>query len=296
MKKNNIPYRLRLSIFFVIFTLLPFIISGCGFGTRYIFNANKDILATPDQVNLRFQEVWFPAADGTMLHGWFVPSDPDSPLVVFFHGNAANITHRVDNLLHLNNLGLSVFIFDYRGYGASEGRPLHEKDLYLDAQGALSWLTQEGWELDRMIFYGRSMGAAVALQAALEAPPAGLVLECPFTNLSEIARAMTPVTYYLLGWWSINARFDNLTKISQLERPLLVIHGEQDKVVPWAMGKTLYERAPEPKRFHSVPEAGHSDAFLVGGEAYSQAWLDFIQLTQHEKASSRSAPKGLSSP
>lgn len=280
----------------MIFPLLLFILTGCGFGTRYVFNASKDVLATPDQVNLEYQEVWFPAEDGTMLHGWLVPGDPDAPLVVFFHGNAANITHRVDNLLHLNSLGLSVFIFDYRGFGSSHGRPLYEEDLHLDARGALSWLKEQGWKLDRMIFYGRSMGAAIALQAALEAPPAGLVLECPFTNLSEIARAMTPVTYYLFGWWIIDARFDNLTKISQLQRPLLVIHGEQDKVVPWTMGKTLYEQAPESKMFLSVAEAGHSDAFLAGGEAYSQAWRDFIQLTQYETISSRSAPKSPSSP
>lgn len=250
--------------------------SGCGFGTRYIFTSSNDMLGTPAQNGLAFEEIWFPSADGVLLHGWYVPGESNQPLVVFFHGNAANITHRLDNITVLHRMGLPVFIFDYRGYGASNGRALEEEDLYKDARGALQWLQPRGWTPDRLIYYGRSMGAAVALQLALEQPPAGVVLECAFTSLREIAWEMTPVTYTLFGWWSIDARFDNLAKIPRLQRPLLMIHGDQDRIIPWSMGRNVFENAPEPKTFLSVSGAGHSDAFEVGEAAYQLAWKNFL--------------------
>lgn len=251
-------------------------LSGCGFGTRYIFTSSNDMLGTPAKNGLAFEETWFPSADGVLLHGWFVPGESNQPLVVFFHGNAANISHRLNNITALHRMGLPVFIFDYRGYGVSKGRALAEEDLYRDARGALQWLQTRGWPPDRVIFYGRSMGAAVALQLALEQPPAGVVLECAFTSLPDIAWEMTPATYALVGWWSIDARFDNLGKISRLQRPLLMIHGDRDKIIPWSMGRRVFENAPEPKTFLSVPEAGHSDAFQVGETAYQQAWRNFL--------------------
>jgi fermentation-respiration switch protein FrsA (DUF1100 family) len=112
---------------------------------------------------------------------------------------------------------------------------------------------------------------------ALEKPPAGVVLECPFTSLRDMARERTPVTYALAGWWAIGRRFDNLAKIPRLQRPLLLIHGDMDQVVPWSMGKQLFEHAPEPKTFLSVPGAGHSNASQVGGASYQLAWENFLR-------------------
>lgn len=266
------------------------ILSGCGFGTRFIFSSNSDNLGTPAKIDLPFEEIWFPSEDGTLLHGWYIPGVTEQPLVMFFHGNAANITHRLDNIAFLNSMGLPVFIFDYRGYGISKGRALAEEDLYRDARGALQWLESKGWQIDRIIYYGRSMGAAVALQMAIERPPGGVVLECAFTNLSDIAWEMTPVTYALVGWWSIDARFDNMEKIPHLQRPLLMFHGEKDKIIPWAMGKKLFETAPEPKTFSSVPDGGHSDAFQSGGEAYRLAWNNFRYQIENYTALRYSSP------
>lgn len=260
----------------IVLVLSLLALFGCGFGTRFIFSSTSDVRATPAQDGLSFKDVWFPSADGVRLHGWLVPGEKSRPLVVFFHGDAANITYRVDNIRFLHRMGLPVFIFDYRGFGASKGRALRERDLYQDARGALLWLESRGWRPHRMIFYGRSLGAAIALQAAVEHPPAGLILECPFTSLPAIAREMTPVTYALVGWWSIDARFDNLDKISRLHCPVLVIHGDKDKIIPWAMGRKLFEKAPEPKTFLSVHGAGHSNAFKVGGASYRLAWEHFL--------------------
>jgi fermentation-respiration switch protein FrsA (DUF1100 family) len=251
--------------------------AGCDYGTRFIFNSTNDVLDTPDNLGMVYEDVWFQSTDGVRLHGWYVPVDSPGPLVVYFHGNAANISYRVANLQYLNRLGLPVFIFDYRGFGASKGRPLREQDLYRDARGALDRLAQRGWHPDGMVYFGRSLGAAVALQMALEKPPAGLVLECPFTSLRDMAREKTPVTFALVGWWTIGRRFDSLARISRLQRPLLIIHGDRDRVVPWTMGKKLFENAPEPKTFLSVPGAGHSDSYLVGGESYQLAWRNFLE-------------------
>jgi fermentation-respiration switch protein FrsA (DUF1100 family) len=187
-------------------------------------------------------------------------------------------------------MGLPVFIFDYRGYGASEGRPLTEEDLYRDGRGALGWLRQRGWSPDRMIYYGRSLGGAVALQMALETPPAGVILECSFTSLRAMAKKRTPVLYALAGWWGIGDRFDNLGKISRLQSPLLVIHGDRDQIVPWIMGKQLFEEAPEPKTFLSVAGAGHSDSYIAGGSSYQQAWKNFLARIQSNSAVTASIP------
>jgi hypothetical protein len=261
---------------FIAATWLAFLMAGCGFGSRFIFSSSADTVGTPDQVGMDYEDVWFRAADGVRLHGWYVPAEADRPLVLFFHGNAANITHRVPNLQYLHGLGLPVFIFDYRGYGTSKGRSLHEEDLYRDARGALDWLRARGWKPERMIFFGRSLGAAVALHMALESPPGGVVLEAPFTSLRDIGRETTPVIYALFGWWGIDAQFDNLKKIPLLCRPLLIFHGDRDRTIPHEMSLRLFELAREPKTLRLVPGARHSDAFAVGGEYYRQGWQVFL--------------------
>lgn len=267
----------------ILIMLLACNLYGCGLGNRFIFNSNDQILSKPDQFGMTFEDVWFKSTDGISLHGWYIPSSSSDYLVVYFHGNAANISHRMEILHYLNQLDLSVFIFDYRGFGVSEGIPLREKDLYRDAQGAVKWLEQKGWRLDQMIFFGRSMGAAIALQTALDTPPAGVILEAPFTSLSEIARKITPTIYAFFGWWNINTRFDNLNKISRLTRPLLMVHGIRDRTVPVEMSLRLFDRAAEPKSLLLIPEAGHSDSFKAGGETYREAWVNFIHRIEDRK-------------
>lgn len=275
---NFVPGRIAVASFLFRLALLAALASlcGCGFGMRYVFSTSRDTLSTPDRRGLAYEEVWFPARDGVKLHGWLVPGEADKPLVVFFHGNAANISHRVDQIACLNSLGLSVFIFDYRGFGVSEGRALSEEDIYRDARGALDYLATRGHPPGRLVYFGSSMGAAVALQMALETPPTGVALECPFTSLRDIARHMTPVTYALVGWWSIDTAFDNINKIGLLSRPLLILHGDRDDKIPLEMSRLLFVKAKEPKTLLVVPGAGHSDVFSVGGETYRQAWRSFL--------------------
>lgn len=242
---------------------------------QFIFFPETNLVATPAEVGLPFEDVRFTAADGTRLHGWYLEGDPGLPLILFCHGNAGNISHRLENLKLLNRLGVSVFIFDYRGYGNSEGRP-SEEGTYSDGRGALAWLAGRDWEPRRMIFFGRSLGASIAVQLALESPPAGLVLESPFPSIAAMGWHHNPVLYLLLGWWALNARYDNLDKIGRIEAPLLIFQGERDTIVTEKMARKLFGRADPPKTFHLIPGAGHNDTFEKGGEAYWQAWRRFL--------------------
>ncbi len=263
-------------------TLIPllWLCSGtaCASGIldrHFIFFPEPNLIGTPADAGLHYEEVFFSTEDGLLLHGWLVPGQPGKPLLVFAHGNAGNISHRIGNLAQLHRLGLTLFIFDYRGYGRSEGTTT-EQGTYADMRGALDWLKNRGWNPAQMIYFGRSLGAAVALQLALEEPPAGLVMESAFTSIPRMGRRHYPILYALLGWWALNTRYDNLSKIHGLSCPLLLFQGERDRIVPPRMARQLLERAPEPKHLHLIAEAGHNNTHLVGGDPYWQAWKTFI--------------------
>ncbi|MEJ2199546.1 MAG: alpha/beta hydrolase [Desulfuromonadaceae bacterium] len=242
---------------------------------HFLFFPERELAATPALYRLAYQEVYFAAADGTRLHGWYLPGDPNRPLILFCHGNAGNISHRLDNLYLLHQLGPSLFIFDYRGYGLSEGKA-GETGTYSDARGALAWLQQKGWSPGKMVYFGRSLGAAVALQLALEQPPAALILETPFTSVAAMGRQHYPLLSIFFGWL-LNARYDNLAKIGQLQCPLLIFQGDQDRIVPPAMARQLFEQANEPKTWHLIGGADHNDTYEVGGAAYWAAWTALLE-------------------
>ena len=252
---------------------------GCD-GMRFIYSTSRDSRGKPSDFGMAYEEIWFASRDGFQLNAWLVPGKVDKPLILFCHGNAANITHRLENIMVFNRLGFSVFIFDYRGFGLSQGIPHTENDLYQDARGALDFLRKQGWSAGQMVYYGRSMGAAVALQIGLEVSPAAVVMECPFTSLAEIAWHLNPITYALVGWWGIRARFDNLEKIGKLDVPIMILQGDKDITTPPQMAKRLFEKANEPKAFHLFPGGSHSDLYKVGGKHYEAAWINFLQQNQ----------------
>lgn len=265
----------RLSRYAVMFVILLNLF-GCAVMNRYVFLPKKEFSATPASKNLPYREIWFPAEDGVKLNGWFIPGSPGAPLVLFFHGNAGNLADNLEYLSLLHGQGFSIFIFDYRGYGKSEGEPLEENDLYQDGRGAVSYLEGQGWRHERMIFFGQSLGSAVALQVALERPPAGLVMESSFSSMKEIVKFITPLAYYTVGWWGIDLPFDNMAKIDRINVPLLLIHGDNDTVVPVEMARRLFARAVAPKWFHSITGGGHCDVFMRDTSAYLAAWRDYL--------------------
>jgi fermentation-respiration switch protein FrsA (DUF1100 family) len=237
--------------------------------------------STPATVGLAYEEVFFPATDATQLNGWLVPGQPDAPVVLFCMGNAGNISHRLETLQLLHNLGVAVFILNYRGYGLSEGKA-SEQGTYHDVAGALAFLHERGWPLERTVIFGRSLGAAIGLEAALNSSPAGLIMESAFTSIAAMGRHHYPFIQRFLGWL-IGARYDNLEKIAGLESPLLLIHGKGDTICPPRMAEELYSRAPQEKRMLWIPGADHNNGFIVGGDSYRKTlrlaifqWTGFI--------------------
>ncbi|MGP0566551.1 MULTISPECIES: alpha/beta hydrolase [unclassified Nitrospina] len=211
------------------------------------------------------EDVWFTASDGTRLHGWYFPAIEARATLLFFHGNAGNLTHRVDNIQRLTPLGLNVFIFDYRGYGKSEGAP-DEAGILQDAQAAYDTLVKERKvPPDTVILFGRSLGAAFATDVAHRNPAAALILEAAFTSARDMAGAMFPI---LPIGWAIRSKLNAVDKVPDITIPKLIIHGTGDEVVPYKLGRKLYDAAAEPKAFYDLPGAGHNNTYRLGGQAY----------------------------
>jgi fermentation-respiration switch protein FrsA (DUF1100 family) len=223
---------------------------------------------------LPLEEVWFPAADGARLFGWYVESSVTNAVLLWCHGNAGNIINRLDNLRELYRLGLSVFLFDYRGYGRSEGRP-SEEGLYQDGFGAYEYVARiRRVRPDRLILFGRSLGAAVAGELAAQKPAAGLILESCFPSVEALAK------FHYLGLpvhWLLGAKFRLIDRLPHISLPLLVIHGDRDDVVPLQLGRQVFEAAKEPKAFYVVRGADHNNVPFVGGSSYFAQLKTFIQ-------------------
>lgn len=223
---------------------------------------------------LPLKDVWIEAVDGVRVFGWFVEAPKAPAVLLWCHGNAGNIVHRLDNVHRLHDVGLSTFLFDYRGYGKSEGSP-SEPGLYKDAQAAYTYLTQtRRIPAQRLVLFGRSLGAAVAAHLASTRPAAGLVLESAFPSIAAIARAHT---FGLPSDWLMEAEYDLEETLQAVSIPLLVIHGDRDTIAPFALGQRVFEAAREPKIWYPVRGAGHNDLYHVGGVAYFKRLRRFAE-------------------
>jgi len=206
---------------------------------------------------LLFEDAWFQAADGTRLHGWYVPHENPRATILFAHGNAGNLSHRADLLQILHDrVGASVLIFDYRGYGRSEGKP-NEKGVLMDARAARRWLAErEKIAETDVVLLGRSLGAAVAVDLAASDGARGLVLEGAFTSAPDVGAHLYP---WLPVRWLMRTRLDSAAKIRRYHGPLLMAHGDADTIIPTRFGRKLYEAANEPKRWLEFPGLDHND-------------------------------------
>ncbi len=214
---------------------------------------------------VRVTDVWMTTEDGVRIHGWKSGDLTASPVILFLHGNAGNITHRADRVSGLVGQGLGVLIIDYRGYGQSEGEP-DEEGLYADARAAHDHLVVvEGVSPSRIVILGRSLGGAVAVNLATERTVAALIVESSFTSASDMAMEMFgPLPVHLLA----RSRFDSEDKVGRLAVPKLFMHGDRDDVVPHWMGKKLFDTASGPKEWVELAGADHNDAPLVLGTRY----------------------------
>jgi pimeloyl-ACP methyl ester carboxylesterase len=230
----------------------------------------------PRDLGLQVEDLTLRTEDGVRIHAWYLPP-AGSPrwTVLLAHGNAGNISHRLDRTLFLQaRLGAAVLLFDYRGYGSSEGSP-DEEGTYRDARAAHRWLVEEKHvDPQRLVLFGESIGSAVALDLALSHPCRALVLEAPFASIPAMARAVYP---FLPLWPFVRTRYENERKAARLRVPLLVLHGERDGIVPLAQGRRVFDAAPAPKRFYAIPGAGHNDTYTVGGDAYWTEVREFLE-------------------
>ena len=242
---------------------------------RYIFFPTAEVGFTPADAALKYEDVTFGSAGGLKLHGWYVPGavERDNTTWIWFHGNGGNIGHRVDELAMLHHrLGVNLLIFDYQGYGRSQGEPT-EQGTYRDARAALEYVSNRpGVDPRKIVYFGRSLGAAVAVELATEKPPAGLILVSPFSSVSDMARRAFP---YLPVGWLLKDRYDSMSRIRRIQTPLLIIHGAQDEMVPVEQGRMLFEAANDPKTFRLLPAAGHNDTHVAGGPGYWDALEEF---------------------
>jgi fermentation-respiration switch protein FrsA (DUF1100 family) len=249
----------------------------------YFPQAGRDFIATPEQLGLVYESVTIETKDGIRLHGWFVPAQAARGAtwtVLFFHGNAGNISHRIDYLSMFHRLGYQTFIFDYRGYGQSSGAP-SESGTYIDAEAAWNYLVEEkGIQPNRIALFGESLGGAVAAWLAAHERPGLLVLASAFTSLPDMAEKIYPfLPVRLLSRFNYNT----LEYLGSVACPVLIAHSPRDEIVPFAHGQALYEAAPAPKEFLEL-EGGHNDGFVFMREAWVRVLSEFMthSMSAHE--------------
>ncbi|MBM3859836.1 MAG: alpha/beta hydrolase [Verrucomicrobia bacterium] len=254
----------------LLFGLLAFALMLRWREPSMIYYPMREMEGTPAQAGLKFEDVWLTTSDGVKIHGWYVPAaGTAATTILFLHGNAGNISHRLEKLAILHNLGAATLIIDYRGYGLSDNRQPDEQGTYHDAQAAYDWLAKRH---SQIILYGESLGTAVAVELATRVSCNGLIIEEPFTSIADVGQKMFP---FLPVRLIAKTKYDSLSKMPKLRAPLLILHSREDEMFPMSYAERLLAAAPEPKRLVEL-RGSHNDAFLVSAPVYRQALADFL--------------------
>lgn len=257
--------------------------------THGIYFPTHEIYYTPNQAGLHYEEINFKATDGVELNGWFVPNKNSKATLLFCHGNAGNISHRIDIIKLFHSINVGVFIFDYRGYGKSNGTP-SENGLYKDALGAYKYLSNSmGYKPEKIVIYGKSVGANVAIELASRVKAAALISDSAFCSAIHMSKAIFPflpqkwvdkagksnsIQRKLEGWLLL-IKFDALDKIKHINIPKLIIHSQDDEMVPFTQGKKLFEATSEPKEFYKM-HGGHNESIMMYKEEYTKKISNFL--------------------
>ena len=223
-----------------------------------VFFPGRDMAINPSVIGLSWEDVYYKTRDNIMLNAWFFRNPHAKSTIIFAHGNAGNMSDRLFKVKFFYDLGLNVFIFDYRGYGKSQGKP-SEAGIYLDAQGAYDYLQSRGdVNMKNIILYGASIGGVVVIDLATHRNAALLVVESSITNAHDMAR----IFYPFVPSFFLSLKFDSIGKVRKLKVPKLFIHSPDDEVVPYWVGQKLFEAAAEPKEFLKV-HGGHNDGSIT---------------------------------
>jgi uncharacterized protein len=247
---------------------------------KFLYCPVKRVPYNPSDIGLNFENVTFLSRGDVKLNGWFIPAKDANVTVLFCHGNGGNMTHRLDTINILNELGLNCFIFDYRGYGNSKGKPT-EEGTYLDAKAAWDWLIVNcNIQPEDIIIFGRSLGGPIAAHLAKKVHPRGLLIESTFTSYVDMGKKSYPyMPIRLFATFS----YKTIKYVKKVHCPILIIHSRNDEIIPFEFGLRLYDAANEPKEFVEI-FGTHNDGFLHSGETYRNGWSQWLQfLTEYKK-------------
>lgn len=260
---------LVLAIAYGLLVLLVYLMQG-----KMLYLADlpgRALEATPRNAGMEYEDVWLQTEDGVDIHGWYVHG-PSERVLLFFHGNAGNISHRLYSIRQFLDLGLSVFIIDYRGYGQSGGR-VNEQGFYRDADAAWRYLTTErGIAASDIVIFGRSMGGSVAANLASRVEPKALILESTFTSVPDAARDIYP---WLPARWLSRLRHATKEYVRDVHSPVLVVHSRDDEIIPYHHGEQIFDAANEPRTMLTL-RGGHNDAIATDEANYVAGLQRFL--------------------
>jgi len=271
--------RTMITLLLILLAVIFFVVWLMWNEPRMLYHPDRTIDQTPDQVGLHYENINLTTSDGVNINGWFVPGEnlaEDAHVtqftVLFFHGNAGNISHRLEKIGIFRDLGVDTFIIDYRGYGRSEGQP-NEQGTYHDAQAAYEYLTQQRKLAPRSIVaYGESLGCAIAADLASKVEVRGLVLEEGFSSTGDVGQGMFP---FLPVRYLVRNKYNTVGKLPGIHIPLLIFHSREDTLIDFSHAQRLFAAANEPKEFVEL-HGGHNDAFEVSALTYRAALSKFF--------------------
>lgn len=249
------------------------VVATLYFNQRDMLFPRSDRQVTAAEAGLAgFEDVVLVTPDGERLVAWWKPPQPGKAVILYFHGNGGSLWERRDRAPTLTASGRGLLLVSYRGYSGSTGVPT-EEGLRIDARTAYDWLTRM-YEPARVVLYGESLGTGVAVRLAFERPVAGVILDAPYTSTVDVARMRYP--YAPVSWFMLD-QFRSVDVIDSIRAPLLILHGDEDPVIPIEFGRRLFEAAREPKRFVLLRGAGHTQNLASGGLAPVEAFLAGIE-------------------
>lgn len=239
----------------------------------YFPGIGREIVQTPKDVGLDYEALWLTTEDGVRIEAWYVPAPAARGTALLAHGNAGNISHRVDYAVMFHRLGYSLLLFEYRGYGRSEGSP-SEEGTYADARAAWRHLVAErGIAPEHIVLVGESLGGAVVARLAATEQPGALVLASSFVSVPELAADLYP---WLPARWLARYRYDTLEALGRVSCPVLIAHSRQDDIVPFRHAERLYAAVKRPKAFVELA-GGHNDGFLFERDEWREALGRFLE-------------------